>query len=110
MSHDQYCRLQDIAKMLIDARDELEMLELDDVQDANALHGIISQAYWHCTRICHSATRELPVWLQRVRRKVYLCQSRFDPSEGGMTGSPNGVRRKATVEDLKQRCSPKLAT
>jgi hypothetical protein len=58
MSHDQYCRLQDIANMLIDARDELEMLELEDVQDANALHGIISQAYWLCTRICQSAAPE----------------------------------------------------
>jgi hypothetical protein len=49
LTDDKLYRLQDIARMLIDARDELESLGLTDV---NALHAAISQAQWLCANIC----------------------------------------------------------
>jgi hypothetical protein len=102
MSHDQYCRLQDIANTLIDARDELEMLELEDVRDANALHGIISQAYWLCTRICQTATTEQA----RVAADVKCTRANHGLilPRVVMTAWPNEIQRKAALEDLKQRC------
>jgi hypothetical protein len=107
MSHDQYCRLQDIANILIDARDELEMLELGGVRDANALHGIISQAYWLCTRICQSATpgqARMAADVKCTRANQGLILPRVV-----MTAWPNEIQRKAALEDLKQRCFTEIS-
>ena len=57
MSHDHYCRLQDIARMLIDAREGLERSDLIKLPDANALHALISEAHWLCTKIAQCVGR-----------------------------------------------------
>jgi hypothetical protein len=46
VSHDQFYELQKIAKMLIEARDEVENLQSWDLPGTTALHIAISQAPW----------------------------------------------------------------
>jgi hypothetical protein len=55
MSEDQFYELQKIAKMLIEARDEVENLQSWDLAGTTALHVAISQAHWLCHRICDDA-------------------------------------------------------
>jgi hypothetical protein len=58
MSNHHYCRLQHIAKILIDAREDLERSDLINFPDANTLHALISQAHWLCTNIAQHVRRE----------------------------------------------------
>lgn len=52
MSNDRLRELEEIAMMLIAARDKLEKLQVSkNLPGANALHSAISHAHWLCHRI-----------------------------------------------------------
>lgn len=56
MSNDQLHELDEVAKMLIAAREELEKLvALGDLPGIDALHSAISHAHWLCHCIYGSA-------------------------------------------------------
>jgi hypothetical protein len=55
MSDEQFYQLQEIAKMLIEARDKLENLQSWDLTGTAELESAISKAQWLCHRICQDA-------------------------------------------------------
>lgn len=59
MSDEQWRELEDIAKMLVEAREKLEKLQSGgNVPETDALHTAISHAHWLCYRISHNPLPE----------------------------------------------------
>ena len=56
---DQCQELEEIGKMLVEAREKLERLQSSgNLPETNALHAAISHADWLCYRICEEVRRQ----------------------------------------------------
>ena len=59
MSEDQCRELEDIGRMLVEAREKLEKLQSSaNLSETNPLHTAISHAHWLCYRTCEEARRQ----------------------------------------------------